>query len=188
MPGNIASALVFIVNALVQLYVLVLLLRFFLPWAGADFRNPIAQAILRLSSPVVVPLRRIVPPIGKVDTATLLVAFAIEYLKILVLAAILGVTAMATIANIAVTALVNLVILALNLFTFAIIIQVIASWIAPGGYNPAFALIHSLTNPVLRPFRRIIPSAGGIDLSPLFAIITLQALRIVVFGLKLLPL
>ena len=188
MPGNIASAIVFIVNALVQLYVLVLLLRFFLPWVGADFRNPIAQAILRLSSPVVVPLRRIVPPIGKIDTATLLVAFAIEYLKILVLATILGVAAMATIANIAVTALVNLVVLTLNLFTFAIIIQVIASWIAPGGYNPAFALIHSLTEPVLRPFRRIIPAAGGIDLSPLFAIIALQALRIVVFGLKLLPL
>ncbi|MDH3548276.1 MAG: YggT family protein, partial [Gammaproteobacteria bacterium] len=75
MPSNIVSAIVFIVNSLAQLYLFVLLLRLWLPWLGADFRNPIAQAILKLTSPVVIPVRRIVPPVGRLDTATVLVAF-----------------------------------------------------------------------------------------------------------------
>lgn len=77
MPDNVTQALVFIVNAVAQLYLFVLLLRILLPWLGADYRNPITQAILKITSPVVVPLRRIIPPVGRVDTATLLVAFII---------------------------------------------------------------------------------------------------------------
>ena len=73
MPANLISALVFIVNALTSLYLLVLLLRFWLPWLRADFRNPLAQGILKLTSPVIIPLRRIVPSFGRLDTATILV-------------------------------------------------------------------------------------------------------------------
>ena len=83
MPSNVTSAVVFIVSTIAQLYLFVLLLRLLLPWFGADFRNPIAQAILKLTSPVVVPLRRIVPPVGRLDTATVLVAFIIQYITIL---------------------------------------------------------------------------------------------------------
>jgi YggT family protein len=72
----------------------------------------------------------------------------------------------------------------LRLFVFAIIVRVILSWIAPQGYNPALAIIHTLTEGILRPFRRVIPPLGGLDLSPLFAIIALSALAIVVAGLK----
>jgi len=182
MPANVTNAIVFIVNTLAQLYLFVLLLRLWLPWFGADFRNPIAQAILKLTSPVVVPVRRIVPPVGKLDTATVLVAFIIQYLTIVVLLMIMGHSA--GFAPIAITALVNLVLLSLRLFTFAIIIRVILSWIAPSGYNPALAIIHTLTDRILRPFQRIIPPLGGLDLSPLFAIILLMAVTIVVAGLK----
>ena len=183
MPSNVTAAIVFIINTLAQLYLFVLLLRLWLPWLGADFRNPIAQAILKLTSPVVIPLRRIVPPVGRLDTATVLVAFIIQYLTIVVLLLILGRSE--GIAAIAVTSLVNLVLLSLRLFVFAIIVRVILSWIAPaGGYNPALAIIHTLTDRILRPFRRIIPPMGGLDLSPLFAIILLMAVIIVVAGLK----
>jgi YggT family protein len=182
MPSNVTAAIVFIVDTLAQLYLFVLLLRLWLPWLGGDFRNPIAQALLKLTSPLVVPVRRIVPPIGKLDTATVLIAFAIQYLTIFVLLLIMGRTA--GIGPIAVTSIVNLILLSLRLFVFAIIVRVILSWIAPQGYNPALAIIHTLTEGILRPFRRIIPPMGGLDLSPLFAIIALSALAIVVAGLK----
>ena len=85
MPSNVATAIVFVINALTSLYLLVLLLRFWLPWLQADFSNPLAQGILRLTSPLVIPVRRIVPPFGRLDTATILVAFIIQYIAVLVL-------------------------------------------------------------------------------------------------------
>jgi len=185
MPANVTQALVFVVNAVAQLYLFVLLLRILLPWLGADYRNPITQAILKITSPVVVPLRRIIPPVGRVATATVLVAFIIQYLLILLILLIFGRTA--GIGAIALTAVVDLVLLMLRLFVFAIIIRVILSWISPGGYNPALAIIHALTDRVLLPFRRIIPPLGGLDLSPLFAIILITAVTIVVAGFKPLP-
>ncbi len=182
MPSSFIQAIVFIINTLTQLYLFVLLLRLLLPYLGADFRNPIAQAILKLTSPLVIPLRRLIPPIGRIDTATVVVAFAIQYLLIFVLLLILG--SSATIAAIAVTSVVNLVLLTVRLFIFAIFIRVILSWIAPQGHNPALAIIYTLTDRVLRPFQRFIPPMGGLDLSPLFAIILLMALTIIIAGLK----
>ncbi len=182
MPSNISSAIVFIVNAVTSLYLLVLLLRFWLPWLQADFRNPLAQGILRFTSPVVIPVRRIVPSFGRLDTATVLVAFIIQYLTVLLLLVIVGHSA--GIVPIAVTAIVKLVVLSINLFVYAIIIRIILSWVAQGTYNPATAIIATLTEPVLRPFRRIIPPLGGFDISPIFAIILLLAATIVVNGFK----
>ena len=169
-------ALIFIVSTLAQLYLFVMLLRFWLPWLRADFRNPISQGILRLTSPLVIPVRRIVPPIGRLDTATVIVAFALQYLTILARLAIDG--NMASIAWLAIATAIGLVTLSLQLFTFAIFIYIILSWIAPGTYNPATAFISMLVQPVLRPFRRYIPTFGGLDISALLAIIFLQAVSI----------
>jgi len=171
-------ALIFVISTIAQLFLLVMLLRFWLPVLRADFRNPIAQGILRLTSPLVVPVRRIIPPIGRIDTATILVAFSIQYLTILVILTISGVTA--EILPIAITALIDLVLLSLRLFTFAIFIHIILSWIAPGTYNPATAFIAMLVEPVMRPFRRLIPPISGLDISPMFAIIGLMTLAILI--------
>jgi YggT family protein len=180
MPSNIASALVFIVNALTSLYLLVLLLRFWLPWLRADFRNPLAQGILKLTSPVIIPLRRIVPSFGRLDTATVLVAFIVQYLAILLILLILG--ASASFSSISITTIVKLMLLSLNLFMFAIFVRIILSWISPGQVNPATAIITTLTEPVLRPVRRLIPPLGGFDISPIFVIIGLGALTRVLMG------
>jgi YggT family protein len=182
MPSNITSAIVFIVNAVTSLYLLVLLLRFWMPFLRADFRNPVAQGILRFTSPVVIPVRRIVPSFGRLDTATILVAFIIQYLTVLLLLLIMGQTA--GFAAIALTAIVKLAVLTINLFVYAIFIRIILSWISQGQYNPATAIITTLTEPVLRPFRRLIPAIGGFDISPVFAIILLFAATIVVNGFK----
>ena len=171
-------ALIFIIATISQLYLFVMLLRFWLPWLRADFRNPISQGILRLTSPLVIPVRRVVPPIGRLDTATVLVAFALQYLTVFVILAIGG--TMDGILPIAITAALDLVILSCRLFTFAIFIHIILSWVARGTYNPATAFIAMLVEPVLRPFRRYIPSLGGLDISPIFAIILLQAVSIVI--------
>jgi YggT family protein len=171
------QALIFIVGTISQLYLFVVLLRLWLPWLRADFRNPIAQGILRLTSPLVIPVRRIVPPVGRLDTATVIVAFVLQYLTILVILLISG--SMAGIVPIAITAFLDLVILSCRLFTFAIFIHIILSWVAPGTYNPATVFIAMLVEPVLRPFRRIVPSLGGLDISPIFAIILLQAVSII---------
>lgn len=178
-------AIIFIVSTIAQLYLLVMLLRFWLPWLRADFRNPIAQGILRLTSPLVIPVRRIIPPIGRLDTATVIVAFALQYLTVLIILTISGVTA--EIAPIALTAFVDLVLLSLRLFMFAIFIHIILSWIAPGTYNPATAFISMLVEPVLRPFRKVIPPIVGLDISPMFAIIGLMALTILIGSYKPFP-
>ena len=171
-------ALIFIISTISQLYLFVMLLRFWMPWLRADFRNPISQGVLRLTSPMVIPVRRVVPPIGRLDTATVIVAFALQYLTVLAVLAISG--TMVSILPIAITAILDLVILSCRLFTFAIFIHIILSWVAPGTYNPATAFIAMLVEPVLRPFRRYVPSLGGLDISPIFAIILLQAVSIIV--------
>ena len=185
MPRNLPQALHYIIEALASLYILVLLLRIWLPWLGADFRNPLAQGILRLTSPLVVPLRRVVPSFGRLDTATLLVAFAVQYAAvflILLLYVAFEIMQMASIGAIALTSIVKLIMLSVNLFAFAILIRIVLSWVAPGMHNPATAIIGTLSEPVLRPLRRVIPPMGGFDLSPMLAIIGLFALNIVIRG------
>lgn len=171
-------ALIYIIDTLASLVTLLLLLRFWLPWVGADFRNPMAQGILRATSPLINPLRRIVPPLGRIDTATVLVALAVQMLATMLVLALLS--APLTLQAILINAIIELITLTLLMFTFAIIIRIVISWIAPQTYNPAVALISSLTEPILRPFRRFIPPIGGFDISPIFAIIALGALSILV--------
>lgn len=172
------TALIFVVTTLSQLYLFVMLLRLLLPWLRADFRNPISQGILRLTSPLVIPLRRFVPAIGRLDTATIIVAFVLQYLTILIVLIISG--AMAGILPIAVTAIFDLVILTCRLFMFAILIHIVLSWIARGSYNDATIFVAMIAEPVLRPFRRLVPGIGGIDISPVFAIILLQVIDIII--------
>jgi YggT family protein len=182
MTDAIEAPISFIVKTLAQLYLLLLLLRFWLPWLRADFRNPIAQGILRFTSPLILPLRRFLPSISRLDTATVLVAFVIQFLTLLLLLAINDYDVPPLL--VAVTAVFELVILSLNLFFFAILISIILSWIAPHAYNPVTALLTTLSEPVLRPFRRVIPPIGGLDISPIFAIILIQAVVIFLHTLK----
>ncbi len=180
------QALYFIIKTLAQLYLLLLLLRFWLPILRADFSNPIAQGILRITSPLVVPVRRIVPPIGRLDTSTIMVAYILEFLLVLLLLAIRGLTV--DTVPITITAVLELATLSLNLFFFVILLKIILSWVAPQNYNPMTVLLHTMAEPVLRPFRRIIPPIGGFDISPIFAIIMLKAAEIVLQTYRPIPL
>ncbi len=167
------QALYFIVGTLAQLILLVFLLRFWLPILRIDFRNPLAQGILRLTSPLIVPVRRMLPPVGRVDTATVLVLLVLQVLTILLLLALSG--RAADPLAIAIAAFIQLAIHSLYLFFFVVLISVVLSWIAPQTYNPVVGMVRAMAEPVLRPFRRIVPLIGGLDISPIFAIILLQA-------------
>ncbi len=179
------QAIYFIVKTLVQLYLLLLLLRFWLPVLRADFRNPIAQGILRITSPLVIPVRRFISPIGRLDTSTILVAFVLEFLLVLALLALRGLN-VGTLP-IAITAILELAIQSLNLFFFVILIKVVLSWVAPQNYNPIIALLNTMAEPVLSPFRRIIPAIGGFDISPIIVIVLLKAAEIILQTYRPIP-
>ena len=176
------KALYFVVDALTQIVLFLLVLRLWLPVLRADFRNPVAQAILKITSPLIIPLRRLLPAIGRIDTATVLVTLAIPLLVVYLLVSMRGLSP--TAAEVVLTAIVSLVLLSINVFFFGIILYIILSWIAPGTYNPVAALLQVIAEPVLRPFRRVIKPIGGLDISPIFAIIGLQALIILIEPLQ----
>ena len=119
------NAIDFIIRTLTELYLLILLMRFWLQLFGADFRNPVAQGVLRLTSPLVIPLRRVIPPFRKIDTSTLTAALIIQYLLINLLLQLRGAEASA--AAIAVQSIVELAILSLNMIFFVILIVVMKS-------------------------------------------------------------
>jgi len=169
-------ALIYIIDALSMLITFVFLLRFWLPWFRVDFRNPLAQGILQITAPIIIPLRRIVPAIGRIDTATILVAYVVQALSMILVILLSGNTPGARFVLLA--ALFQLAILSLRLFMFAIIVRIVLSWVAPQTYNPVTAMLTSMTEPLLAPFRRVIPPIGGFDISPVFAIILLGALSI----------
>lgn len=173
------NALLFIVKTLFDLYVLTFALRLILQWAAVDKRNPLVQFILRVTGPLVIPLRRVLPPIGRIDTATVVALLGLQVVGTYLLVRI-GCIGEPAIWQILSQAMLGVVRLVLNVFTWSIIIYVVLSWVSPGTYNPAAAVIAAIVEPVLAPFRRLIPLIGGIDLSPLFALIALQALSMLI--------
>ena len=182
MTGSIIQALIYVIDIFTRLYLFILMLRFLLPWLRVNYNNPLTQGILKLTSPLVIPVRRFLPPIGRIDSATLLVMFGLEYLLIWLIAA-LNKQSIAII-EIIVMATFGLLSLALTLFTIAIVIRVILSWFAAGSHNPAIGVINAIADPILRPFRRLIPPLGGIDLSPLFAFVALGVAGILLGGIQ----
>jgi YggT family protein len=173
--GYLTNPLTFVVDTIFSLYILAVMLRFLFQQVRADFYNPIAQAIVKITNPPLKPLRRIVPGVAGIDVASLLLMLALQMLSTAVIGTIVG--AVPGFAPLLVLSLAQLLSLFISVFIFAIFIQVILSWVNPGAYNPATSLLYSLTEPVLRPARRLIPPLGGLDLSPLVALVALQVVK-----------
>ncbi len=173
------NALVFIVETLFNLYIWTFLLRFMLQAVRADFYNPFSQFIVRVTNPLVVPVRKVVPSWRGLDMSTLLLVLVLEIVAVLVLSAIAG-FATPSVVGVLQVAVLRALLATLQLYFFAILLYVIVSWINPGGYNPFVSVLGAISEPLLRPFRRILPPIGGIDLSPLFVLIGLQALMLLV--------
>jgi YggT family protein len=171
-----SAAVFFVIQTIFELYILCYLLRLVLQMTRADFHNPLSQFIVRVTSPVVSPLRRFVPAIRGLDTATLLVFIALEAVATWLLAWNAGITLGAV--PMIFLVLLRSIYTVVRMYVFAILIYAILSFVNPGTYNPLSSVLASISEPLLRPFRRLIPTIGGLDLSPLFVIIGLQALLI----------
>lgn len=170
------DALLFILDALLTLVVIAFLLRLLMPLVRADFRNPIGQAVLRFTSPLVMPLRRLLPPAGRVDLASLVALLVVQLAKtaLLFLVAGLGLPA----GPLLLRGVQDLAGTVLQFYFVAVIVYALLSWVAPGNYGAGTQLLARLCEPLLRPVRRVVPPIGGLDLSALFVLIALQALQI----------
>jgi len=173
--GYLSTPAVFIVKVIFGLYATLVLLRFFLQWVRADFYNPLSQFIVKATKPALNPLRRIIPGFSGIDTASLVLAWLVITAEQLAILAITGLGFQLLAA--ALLAIPEMISLIINIFLFAILIQVIVSWINPGSYNPVIGLIHSLTEPLLSPVRRWMPDMGGLDLSPMVVMVGLVVLE-----------
>jgi len=169
------NLLAIIVSELLSLALFVVLMRLLLQLVRADFRNPICQAIVRLTNPLVIPLRRILPPIRKLDTATVVAVTIIAFILVAVGFAFQNfpvVNGLIWVQQVVLTVAYAV----LWIYFWAIIVYALLSLVAPGGYSPLQSVLASLCEPVLGPFRRIIPGIAGIDLSPLWACLAIQVI------------
>ena len=180
MGGPIGNATTFLVETLFGIYILIVMLRLLLQWARADFYNPLSQFIVRATQPVLAPLRGTLPSVAGVDLACVLLLVVLQCAEQWMLAGILGHRAPA--AALLVFSLAELLQLAIHVFLFSILIQVVMSWINPGSYNPLLGVLHSLNEPLLAPARRIVPPIGGLDLSPIAVMVALQLVAILLVG------
>ncbi len=162
----------YLVEALVGLALYVVLLRFWMQWVRANFRNQVGHFLITTTNPVVVPLRRVLPSIGLVDTATIVLALLIAALKTTLLVLIQG--GVPPILNLVVFSIFEVLRCSVYLFFAAIIVSIIASWINPYSAHPLVTVAQSIAQPIMAPFQRLIPPIAGLDISPIFVIILLQ--------------
>ncbi|MDX1460513.1 MAG: YggT family protein [Xanthomonadales bacterium] len=169
---NGTRALTYLVSTLFDLYIVAVILRLLLQWVRADFYNPLSQFLVRITNPLLIPLRKVIPAVGPLDTASVVLAFGLEYINLMLVYAINGFPF--DLPRIALIASMKLILAVLWLYFFLIIIMVILSWVGGRARHPIIPLIYQLTEPVLRPFRKLIPPIAGMDLSPLFALIAIR--------------
>lgn len=170
---------IFLVDTLFTLYIILLMVRFLLATSRADFYNPISQFIVQVTNPVLIPLRKLVPSIGKIDTAALVLIFALKLLQLALILLLNGhAISIFTLIPFAIFKLLELVV---YIYIFSLIIQAVISWINPGAHqmqNPMIGLLNSITRPILQPIRKVVPNIGMVDISPLVAILLLNVVLI----------
>lgn len=178
MGSTASAAFSYLVSTLISLYVTAVMLRLLLQWARADFYNPVCQFLVKATNPVLVPLRRVIPSIGPLDTASVVLMLALETVSVWFLSLLSPMQWGPT--QIILFAAISLVAMLLWTYFILIIAMVILSWVGRSFHHPIVPLIYQLTGPVLRPFRKIIPPIAGIDLSPLFALIVIRFLLLLI--------
>ncbi|AWY41717.1 YggT family protein [Pseudomonas putida] len=169
------DAAIFVIQTLGSLYLLIVLLRFILQLVRANFYNPLCQFVVRATQPLLKPLRRVIPSMFGLDMSSLVLALLVQMVLFAVILLLNGYSVDALF--LVPWSLIGIFALFLKILFWAMIISVILSWVAPGSHNPGAELVQQITEPVLAPFRRIIPSMGGLDISPIFAFIALQLLQ-----------
>jgi len=169
----LSSAAVYLISVLFSLYILAVMLRFLLQLVRADFYNPVSQFLITVTNPALRHLRRWVPGFLGLDWPSILLLVILQTMEICLIA-LVSTSGLPTLPGLLVLIFAHLLELCVWIYLFVIILQVILSWIHPGAYSPVTVLMYQLTDPVLRPLRRLLPPTAGLDWSPLVAIILLN--------------
>jgi len=168
------EAVIYLLRFAFDALLMILIMRFWLQWVKADFYNPLSQFIVKVSNPLVVPLRRVIPGLGGLDMATLVVAYIIATLKFFTLAALTGESLGPLAFYIGLLVLLKQ---AGFLLFVIMIIMALMSWVVQG-YNPTLLIFNQLTEPFLNPIRRFMPNLGGLDLSMIVAFLAMNVINI----------
>lgn len=166
-----------LLNTLITLALFAFLLRMIFQLVRADYYNPICQFVAKVTSPVVVPLRRAVPSMGRLDSASLLLAVLVQALGIAILFK-LYTGGFPNPAQLLLWSIIGVCAALLKIYFIAIIASIIMSWVAQGSYHPGAQLLQQMTEPVLAPFRKLIPAVGGLDLSPILVFLCINVLEV----------
>ena len=177
--GYFSNPIVFLIDVLFGLYMVIVALRIIMQWAEWEYHNPLVKFILRATQVPVKFLRRFIPAMGRWDTATIVLLMALACLKLLLIS--LFQTSPPHPITLLLLSLAEIFSLFITIFTVSIIVEVILSWLSPqGSYNPITPLITRMNAPILRPIRQLLPAMGGLDLSPLIALLGLQIISMLV--------
>jgi YggT family protein len=177
MGGSLGQALGLIINSIGGLYILAVLLRFLLQAVRADFYNPVSQAIIKITTPALFPFRKIIPGYRGLDFAALILALVLNSAATALMILAEGFR-LPSIGIIVSWSFVGLIAFILNIYFFALIISIIASFVAPFSSNPVLLVVYQILEPIYSRVRRVIPPIGGLDLSPLFIFLAINILEI----------
>lgn len=179
--GNTGAGFNFLISTIFDLYAFVIMLRFLMQVTRADYYNPVSQFVVKITDPLLKPLRKVIPGFGGYDLAAIVLCFITLLIKFLLLQSVggasIGIGGSIVAAIFGAYREVGLIGVVFDVFFFCIIAMVILSWVSPGG-NPISGLLRSITSPILTPIQKFVPPVGGFDLSPLVALIGLQFIRI----------
>ena len=166
------QAVEFLVKTFFGLYIAVVMARFLLQQVRADFHNPVSQFVVSATQPLLRPMRRVIPSIGRVDTSCLVLMLALQVLEMVILYGLRGYFPAPV--GLLVSSGAELLNLAINFYMVLLLILVVSSWVGGGGYSALLGVVSQLCGPLLRPLRRAIPPMGMFDLSVFAAFILLQ--------------
>jgi len=173
----ISQAGIFLIDLVFGFYALAIILRFMLQQIRADFYNPVSQLLVKVTNPPLKPLRKFVPGYLGIDWSSVILLILVEGTE-LCLVALLLIGSLPALSGLFVLIIAHILQTVIYIYMFIILVQVIISWVNPGAYNPITVIMHQLSEPLLRPARKLIPPAGGFDWSPLIVLIIINLLLI----------
>ena len=177
--GPLQEIGILIIQTLGSIYLMIILLRFLLQLARADFYNPISQFAVKATNPFLMPIRRVVPGLFGIDLSSLILALILQFIVIEASALVIG-YAFINPLNVLLWSVVGTLSLIANIFFWGLLVMVISSWVAPQSSNPGLMLIRQLVEPIMSPFRKLMPDMGGIDISPIFAFLALNVIQVLI--------
>ena len=167
----------YLIQTFLSIYLVAMLLRFLLQVVKADFYNPISQFLVKITNPLVIPLRKVIPGYGGLDLASLLLALVLQAGGIVAILMLNGLGAPGPL-QLLIWASLGVIGLLVNIYFFALLAMIILSWVAPGSKNPAIYLLYQVTEPVMAPVRKMLPPMGGLDFSPILVFILINVIQI----------